>query len=154
MFEVLSDPAIYEFEGRPPPSLAALSEGYRRSESRVSRDGLGKLLNWIVRLPSNELAGYVQATVLESGAAYVGYEFSKKHWGRGIGSASVQAVLEELVQSYGVHTVVAVLKPVNVRSMGLLGRLGFEAATPPEAAAYESDPDEVVMLKVLREACL
>jgi [ribosomal protein S5]-alanine N-acetyltransferase len=149
MFDVLSDPAIYEYEGRPPPTVEALAAGYRRSESRVSPEGLEKLLNWIVRLPSDELAGYVQATVLESGAAYVGYEFASKYWGRGIGSTSVQAVLEELVQSYGVHTIVAVLKAVNSRSMRMLRRIGFDPATPSEAAAYEAQPDEVVMIKVL-----
>ena len=32
MFVVLSDPAIYEFEGQPPPSVEALAAGYRRGE--------------------------------------------------------------------------------------------------------------------------
>ena len=39
MFEVLSDPAIYEFERVPPPSVERLAAGYRLRESRVSPDG-------------------------------------------------------------------------------------------------------------------
>ena len=96
---------------------------------------------------NTQLAGYVQATVLESGASYVAYEFASKHWRQGIGSASVGAMLEELTQSYGVHTFVAVLKIANFRSMGLLRHLGFEAGDTKDAQIYEAEPDEVVMIK-------
>ena len=147
MFGVLSDPAIYEFEGAPPPSVERLATSYRRRESRTSTDGREKWLNWVVRLPNAELAGYVQATVLESGASYVAYEFASTYWRQGIGSASVSAMLEELAQSYSVHTFVAVLKKANYRSMGLLGRLGFEHGTQADAQKYEAEQDETVMLK-------
>jgi RimJ/RimL family protein N-acetyltransferase len=147
MFDVLSDPAIYEFEGVPPPTVERLAAGYRRRHSRTSPDGREKWLNWVVRLPNEELAGYVQATVLESGASYVAYEFASRHWRQGIGSASVSAMLIELVQSYSVHTFVAVLKKANYRSMGLLRRLGFEHGTQADAELYEAEKDETVMLK-------
>lgn len=147
MFEVLSDPAIYEFEHVPPPSIERLAAGYRLRESRTSPDRIEKWLNWVVRLPNEELAGYVQATVLESGASYVAYEFASKHWRQGIGSASVSAMLEELTQSYGVHTFVAVLKIANFRSMGLLLHLGFEPGDTKRAQSYEAEQDEVVMIK-------
>ena len=39
MFKVLSDPAIYEFENIPPPSVERLAVGYRLRESRTSPDG-------------------------------------------------------------------------------------------------------------------
>jgi hypothetical protein len=63
MFAVLSDPAIYEFENESPPSEARLAGRFRRLESRRSPDGRERWLNWVVRLPSGELAGYVQAMV-------------------------------------------------------------------------------------------
>lgn len=143
---VLSDPAIYEFEGVPPPSVERLAEGFRRRESRSSPDGRQTWLNWVVRLPSGELAGYVQGTIYQTGAAYIGYEFASKHWRQGIGSAAIRCMLEELVQSYAVHTFVAVLKTVNFRSMGLLQRLGFEPGTDEDAVLYEAEADEVVMV--------
>jgi len=86
MFAVLSDPAIYEFEGEPPPSLERLVAGYRRSESRRSPDGREQLLNWVVRLPSGELAGYVQAAIAAGGHCYVGLEFASRFWRKGIAS--------------------------------------------------------------------
>ena len=152
MFEVLSDPAIYEFEGVPPPSVEKLAGGYRRRETRASPDGREKWLNWVVRLPNDELSGYVQATILESGASLIGYEFSSKHWRQGIGSASINAMLQELVQSYSVHTFVAVLKIANYRSMGLLRHLGFEPGTAEDAQTYEAEQDETVLLKTAATA--
>lgn len=47
MFLVLSDPAIYEYEGMPPPAVEKLAAGFRRSEARVSPDGREQWLNWI-----------------------------------------------------------------------------------------------------------
>lgn len=147
MFEVLSDPALYEFEGVAPPSVDALAAGFRRKETRLSPDGREQWLNWVVRLPGGELAGYVQATVLASGASLVGYEFASKHWRQGIGSAAVGAVLDELAASYAVHTLVAVLKRANFRSMGLLRHLGFAPGTGDDAVTYEAAQDETVLLR-------
>lgn len=86
MFAVLCDPAIYEFERVPPPSVERLAAGYRLRESRVSPDGDEKWPNWIVRLSNQEVAGYVQATVMESGESLVAYEFASMHGRQGIGS--------------------------------------------------------------------
>jgi RimJ/RimL family protein N-acetyltransferase len=149
MFEVLSDPAIYEFEGMPPPSVEQLAAGFRRKEARVSPDGREGWLNWVARLANGELAGYVQATVLPTGVALVGYEFASRHWRRGIGSASVKAVLAELARSYEVHTAVAVLKTANHRSMGLLLQPGFQRASEEDAQTHEAQADETVLVKRL-----
>ena len=147
MFDVLSDPAIYEFEGGPPASVERLAASFRFKEGRLSPDGQEQWLNWVVRLPSGQLAGYVQATVLRSGVSYVAYELSSAHWRQGLGSAAVRAMLGELTRAHGVHTFVAVLKRVNFRSMGLLRHLGFEPGSPTDAQQYEAEADEAVMVK-------
>ena len=146
MFVVLSDPAIYEYEGVPPPSIEKLAAGFRRREARMSPDGREQWLNWVVRLPSGELAGYVQGTVYESLASYIGYEFASKYWRQGIASAAIRCMLDDLVESYSVHTFVAVLKAANFRSLGLLMRLGFEPGTPDDAVRYEAEADEITMV--------
>ena len=151
MYEVLCDPAIYEYEGVPPPSLEKLANGLRRRESRVSPDGSEKWLNWAVRLNGGELTGYVQATVYESGAAYVAYQFSSKYWRRGIGSSAVARMLDDLNDSYAVHTFVAVLKTGNFRSMGLLKKLGFELGTEEDAKLYEALPDETTLVMAAKK---
>ena len=142
MFEVLSDPAIYQYEGVPPPSVERLAAGFARKESRVSPDGREQWLNWVVRRPDGALAGYVQATVYADGVACVGYEFASRHWRQGIGSAAVRRMLDELRDTYRVHTFVAVLKSANFRSMGLLTKLGFRPGTHQDAERHEAGPDE------------
>jgi [ribosomal protein S5]-alanine N-acetyltransferase len=146
MFELLSDPAIYEFENAPPRSLAWLEARYARLERRASADGRQQWLNWVLRLPDGTLAGYVQATVLPGGTALVAYELASRHWGRGLGSGSVAAMLDELRTQYAVTRFVAVLKQANHRSLKLLQRLGFQPATADEAGLH-LDPDERVMLR-------
>jgi len=147
MFGVLSDPAIYEFENEPPPSQAWLVERYTALERRASKDGTQTWLNWVVRLPTGELAGYVQATVLRSGAALVAYELASPFWRRGIGSNAVSAMLQELRANYRVHRFAAVLKATNYRSLALLRSLEFRPATTAQVLEFGAAPDELVMVK-------
>lgn len=150
MFELLCDPAIYEFEREPPPSLERLAAGYQRLESRQSPDGSERWLNWIVRLHSGEATGYVQATVLPAGRCVVGYEFGSRFWRRGIASAALQAMFAELAEAYQVHTLVAELKAANYRSLGLLRKLGFVPPDGAEADARAVEPDEILLLRPLQ----
>lgn len=147
MFEVLSDPSVYEFENEPPQSETALAERYTRLESRRSSDGTEIWLNWVIRLPSGELAGYVQATVLQSGSAYVAYELASRYWRQSIGSRAVAAMLKELHASYAVNVCAAVLKAGNYRSLGLLRKLGFRPASEQEFALFGAGADELVMIE-------
>ena len=151
LFPVLSDAAIYEFEGEPPPSLERLRAGLQRKEARVSPDGTEKWLNWVVRRNDGEVAGFVQATVMQSGCSYVGYELGSKHWRMGLGSSAVAAVLEELSRSYQVHTFIALLKAANFRSLGLLLKLGFTPCPAERFAEFDAEPDELVFLLRAKE---
>ena len=146
MFPVLCDPAIYEFEGEPPPSLERLAAGYRRKETRESPDGTEKWFNWVVRLDSGELAGYVQATVVANGRCYFGYEFASRFWRHGIATSALQAMFAELARHYGVRELIAVLKVANFRSSGLLRKLGFVEVPMQEQAQFEPEEGETVML--------
>jgi ribosomal-protein-alanine N-acetyltransferase len=150
MFVVLSDPAIYEFEGQPPPSVEALAAGYRRSETRLSPDGTEILLNWVVRVTGGDLTGYVQAAVMQDGCSYVGYDFSSRYWRQGIATAALGAVFEELRNQYGVNRLVAVLKTSNYRSMGLLRRLSFVEAPHDSWDRFAPESDETVLMAPLR----
>jgi ribosomal-protein-alanine N-acetyltransferase len=119
MFSVLSDPAIYEFENEPPISVEWLSRQYEHLEQFRSGDGEETWLNWAIRLPAGELAGYVRATVLPSASACLAYELSSRYWRQGIGSSAVTAM----------------------RS------LGFSVAKEQRATELSGEPDEVVMVK-------
>ena len=147
MFALLCDPAIYEFENEPPKSESWLEGRFSRLETRTSSDGAQTWLNWVVRLPSGELAGYVQATALQTGVSFVAYELASRFWRQGIGSSAVAAMMEELQSRYGVHTFVAVLKAANHRSIALLHHLGFQPASPMQVVEFGAELDEAVMVK-------
>jgi ribosomal-protein-alanine N-acetyltransferase len=147
MFEVLSDPAIYEFENSPPPSSEWLEDRYRRLEQRGPASKSEKWLNWVIRLPNGQLAGYVQATVLQDQTSLVAYELNSQYWRQGIASAAVQTMMDELSAHYAVQTFVAVLKPANYRSTGLLRKLGFTPVSGQLAAKFRDEADEMVMVK-------
>ena len=147
MFTVLSDPAIYEFENEPPASEEALSRRYTILEGRRSQDGTQTWLNWVIRVRSGELAGYVQATVLRSGSALIAYELASRYWRQGIGSTAVAGMLAELRLNYSVNLYVAVLKARNHRSVALLRVLGFKPASAEQTSAFAPEAGELVMIK-------
>lgn len=145
MFAVLADPAIYAHENAPPPSVDWLRERFRRLESRRPADGRELWLNWVIRLPDGRLAGYVQATVREDGSAGVAYVLNSVHWGRGLGTRAVQAMIGELSARYGVRRLTAVLKRGNARSLRLLERLAFVPAPDQWRAEHGVEPDELLL---------
>ena len=148
MFVVLSDPAIYAHENAPPKSLEALRERYTKLETRRSADGRELWLNWVLRQRGrDDLIGYVQASVHGGGEALVAYELGSAHWGRGLGSEAVAAMIGELVATYGVHTVLAVFKRSNLRSRRLLERLAFAAPGAEDRARWQVDSDEDLLLR-------
>jgi [ribosomal protein S5]-alanine N-acetyltransferase len=151
MFVVLSDPAIYEYENKPPQSLEWLRERFAKLESRCSSDGKEQWLNWVVRLPTSELVGYVQATVRADGRAAIAYELSSAHWGRGLARKAVQAMLTELAENYCVHRVTAVLKRENRRSLRLLERLGFSPASATLHVERDVESGELLMWRDVSE---
>ena len=152
MFVVLSDPAIYEYENEPPWSVNELRERFAELESRLSPNGHEQWLNWVVRLPDGQLAGYVQATVRHGGQATIAYEFASAFWGHGYARRSLEAMFAELAAGYGVSELSAVLKQANHRSLGLLERLGFRRASPEARARREVERDEHLMVRSLRGA--
>jgi RimJ/RimL family protein N-acetyltransferase len=146
MFDVLSDPAIYEYENEPPGSIEALRTRYAKLESRRSADGRQQWLNWVIRMDGVGLIGYVQATVYPDGSASIAYEMASAHWGRGLGRRATEAMLRELVDHYGVKRLFAVAKERNFRSLRLLSRLGFSLADPALRAERGVEPDETLMV--------
>jgi ribosomal-protein-alanine N-acetyltransferase len=147
MFRVLSDTAIYEFENKPPPSVEWLRTRFARLETRCSADGSELWLNWVIRLPTSELIGYVQATIRQEDCAAIAYELASAYWGRGLAHDSVEAMMSELAQSYQVRSLFAVLKKANLRSIRLLERLGFSLASPEQHLAHRIEPGEVLMCR-------
>jgi [ribosomal protein S5]-alanine N-acetyltransferase len=133
MVATLSAPALYDYmPGAPPASVSALRERYIRLETRRSADGTQQWLNWIVRLPSGECAGFVQATIYPAHTGDFAFLLAPAHWGRGVAFDACQAVLPYLFATVGVTALFATVDPRNARSASLLLRLGFVEVTPAD----------------------
>jgi RimJ/RimL family protein N-acetyltransferase len=145
MFVVLSDPAIYEYENAPPASIEWLRARFTKLEARQSPDGSQHWLNWVIRLPTSELIGYVQATVHADGHAAIAYELCSQYWGRGLAYQAVRAMIGDLVETYRVRRLSAVLRRDNRRSLRFLERLGFVPASPEATAQYGLERGEMLM---------
>jgi ribosomal-protein-alanine N-acetyltransferase len=150
MFTVLSDPAIYVYENAPPPSVEWLRIRYKKLETRLSADGRELWLNWVVRLRSGELIGYVQATVFPEGRAAIAYEFASAYWGQGLAREAVEALIRELTGHYRVPRLTAVAKSANGRSMRLLERLHFTPASPHDPDRCPIEPDETLFCREMQ----
>ena len=126
MFHVLDDPAIYEFiEDDKPSSLEALRKRYTVLAMRRSPDRTQLWLNWVVRGASGHLLGYVQATLMAPGTAWVAYAFASRHWGRGVAQQAVRQMIRLLMTEHEVARLLAAVDQRNARSLRLLERLGF-----------------------------
>jgi RimJ/RimL family protein N-acetyltransferase len=147
MFAVLSDPAIYAFEGEPPRSVDWLRARFERLATRCSPDGTQQWLNWVIRLPDGSLAGFVQAGVTTDGRATIAYVLDSAHWGQGIARRAVEAMIAELVVRHGARQLFAVLKRANRRSMALLERLDFSPLPADAPGAPGIDDDECGMVR-------
>src|SRR5712664_1507403 len=123
------------------------ARGSRSSNRGVSPDGQERWLNWVIRLPTAELIGYVQATVRSNASAAIAYELSSAYWGRGLASEAIQAMLGELQERYQARSLSAVFKRDNQRSRRLLERLGFLPASPKEHVKRRVEPEELLMVR-------
>ena len=96
-------------------------------------------------LGGGELAGFVQATVLNERKAYVAYVLSSRFWRKGIAHSAVRAVLIELAENYAVTDAFVVLKAANFRSVGLLHKLRFKSLAAGTAPPWKPEDDEITL---------
>ncbi|MDN3921376.1 GNAT family N-acetyltransferase [Roseateles violae] len=127
-FPLLQEDALYEWISMTKPdSLGDLTEAWRRSEQRVSPDGLFAWLAWAVRRRSDgRIIGRVDAEIdAKPEATNLGYYFFSPFWGQGHASEAVAAASEQLI-ARGVRRLVATVTVGNLASARVLRKAGFE----------------------------
>jgi [ribosomal protein S5]-alanine N-acetyltransferase len=146
LYEVLRDPALYEFlEEVPPKSVEELAVKLARSEHRLSPDGKEHWLNWVVRVESGTIEGYVQAAVEASKEANLAYVFSRSFRGQGIATAAVHRMVEIVATEYKATTLFVVAETANTASIKLAQRLGVTLAPPEVMALRQGTKTDVVL---------
>lgn len=148
MFDVLNDVEVHTYlDDTPPASVDALAERFARLEARRSIDGSEQWLNWALRRDSGALVGYVQATVLTGGRAWIAYLLGRAHWGRGHATHAVRAMIDELAHHYSVTQLLATADQDNRRSIALLERLGFTTAPDAWRRRYDVVDRDVLLAR-------
>lgn len=151
LFPVLADPALYAFlDQGPPASAEALAAVYRRLETRVSPDGTEAWLNWAIVDPEGQPCGFVQATGLPDGQAWVAYVLGRHWWGRGWARMATQAMLDHLARDHGVTRFLASVERDHLRSQRLLEALGFAPAQDDEVARWGLAASERLLVRGVR----
>ena len=125
MVGVLADPGLYGVIGGAPPTLAELTEQYRRQVVGRSVDGRQVWLNWVVRVDGTAV-GYVQATVHGGDRAVVAWVIGRPWQGSGYATEAGRELLA-LLAGRGVSRVEAYIEPGHTPSERVAARLGFTA---------------------------
>ena len=145
MFELLSDPGLYQFlPTDPPPTLDALAARYERLARGTSAKGDELWLNWIVRSQADEeCVGRVEVTLRRDGSAYFAYEIGAAFQRRGFATEACRRVIQALFDDYEVAKIVAEVDTRNVASIALLERLGFQRGPlRPQADFFKGAPSD------------
>ena len=147
LFAGLQHEDLYRFiSDRPPESVEALAERYRRLATRRSPDGREGWLNWaIVSTLTERDLGYVQATVHADRSAHVAYVLFPEFWGQGYAREAVATAIEHLRDEWAVTAIRATVDTRNRRSIALLEALGFErGAVRAAAEVIHGEPSDEV----------
>ena len=126
MVGVLSAAALYTFTGGGPPGLDELRARYARQAAGRSPDGSQEWRNWIIRRePGGQAAGYVQATVMDNGRrAEIAWVVGVDWQGQGYAAEAAQALVAWL-DSRGVTTIQAHIRPGHAASAAVARRAGL-----------------------------
>lgn len=148
LFPVLADPALYRWiDHGPPASVQRLRDVYRRIECRQSPDGQETWLNWVL-FASNQAGplGFVQASLLSDGRAWVAYVLGQPGWGQGYATEAVATLLAHLFGALGAQQAMATVEQDNTRSIALLLRLDFQRASAAALQGHELTATEQLWL--------
>ena len=148
MFDLLCDPAIYEYlDYSPPKSVEYLRGVYERLEARKSPDGSQLWLNWVICPRDFPPVGYVQATVASNRTAHVAYVLASRYWGHGHAQRAMQAMLDHLTSAYDVGRCLATVEVENRRSIRLLERLDFLPAEARDSQLHNLSTTERMFVR-------
>jgi RimJ/RimL family protein N-acetyltransferase len=129
MAAVLASPALHEFTGGAPPTLAELRDRYERWAAGSSDPDVS-WCNWVIRLrETGSLAGWVQATV--TGGVGVGDPSAEVAWvvgvpwqGQGIATEAARALIAWLRQR-PVRVITAHIHPDHAASAAVARDAGL-----------------------------
>lgn len=136
MVSVLSNPALYDFTGGEPPTGDALVSRYRAQVAGSGRQG-EQWHNWIMRrTDTDEVIGFVQATVVD-GVADIAWLVGVEHQRQGFAVEAVLAMIAEL-ENRSVRRFAAHIHSDHRESQRVAAAVGLEFT-----GALDNDGEEI-----------
>jgi len=126
VFKYLSDKEVVTPMGLAPCQTVEDAQDEIRWYKSIYEDGTG--IRWGITLKdSGEVIGSCGFLnmLTKHHRAEVGYELSKDHWGTGIASEALEAVVKYGYQHYQLERIEALIEPTNLPSQKLVEKQGF-----------------------------
>ena len=121
-----SDPVVQKYNSEPMREVAQAAALIDELRGDFAAE---RAIEWAVTLPRDGRAiglfGFVSWQRCHH-RANIGYDLRRDHWGRGIATAALDAILRFGFERMGLHRVEATTIADNHGSVRLLGRLGFQ----------------------------
>lgn len=126
LWPVLSDPALYRWIPRQPPSTPADVEArLRRISQRTAPGRDDQWINWtVLRQDTGEAIGMVETTVPPSNVVLIAYMFGSSIWRQGFATEAMRAAIATL-EAAGAAAFEATIDTRNQASRALAAKLGF-----------------------------
>ena len=87
----------------------------------------GEAITWAISLKgTNEFIGTCSVMIESNSCAEIGYDLSKAHWGEGLMSEALNAIINYGFNELGLQKIKADTLSDNIRSINLLKRIGFQ----------------------------
>ena len=153
VFAVFSDPVVVRYWDGPLMStledaikyLGQIHHGFRRRE----------FFQWGIADSSSDMV-IGTCTLAHASAIHqrceIGFALRQTHWGKGLGSEAVGAVIDFAFETVGMHRIEADVDPRNDRSLRLLERFGFEREGLLRERYYlHGERQDTVLMGLLRK---
>jgi [ribosomal protein S5]-alanine N-acetyltransferase len=122
LFAILSDPEAMRFWNRPAISRLAVVEELVREQQAAVAQGLCRY--WTV-VRSGSAIGSVDLSLIQDGSAEMGFLLRPDHWGMGLASEAVGAVVAHSLAALGLTRLAAVAQTENRAAARVLEKNNF-----------------------------
>ena len=122
LFAILSDPEAMRFWHRPAISRLAVVEELVREQQAAMAEGTCRY--WTVSLKGG-MIGSVDLSLIQDGSAELGFLLRPDHWGAGLASEAVGAVIAHGLNALRLMRLAAVVQTANRAAARVLEKNGF-----------------------------
>src|SRR3954464_13134429 len=122
LFAILGDREAMRFWGRPAITRLAVVDEVIAEQQIATAEGLCHY--WTIT-EKGEAVGSVDLSLIQDGAAELGFLVRRDHWGRGLASEAAAAVAGHGLKDIGLRRIVAVVQNENIPAVRVLEKIGF-----------------------------